>query len=585
MEVVGMNATFDIECYENYFLMVMVPESGPTLMWERFNDIVTLGSGTIPKDFSLISFNGYRYDMLLLKAFMLGCVNSQLKAISDCIIVDNMMPWDIERLFNLPYGEFYDHVDIIQVLPQTASLKIYGGRIGTAKLQDLPVDPSALINIDQIPLMRQYCGNDNNVTWELRNKVVKEIALRETMSSEYGKDLRSKSDAQIAETVIVSECEKLSGHKITKPGSSPHYTYTPPPFIKFETPELQEVLEDIKAAKFTISDKGKMIAPEALENRLVKLGDVTYKLGIGGIHSVDRPGSFYAGTNDTLMDIDVTSYYPMAMLNCGYVPGHIGPSFEKVYRGLVDRRVVAKKAGNDTDAATLKIVVNGTYGKLGSKYSKLYSPGLMVATTVTGQLSLLMLIEKFPQLVVSANTDGMTLLYEKWMDSMVRSTVSDWEEATKFNMEYTEYKSYHRRDCNNYIVVKPDNSTKVKGIFKNGDLSKNPVNMVVNNAILAHLTKGAPITDTITNCTDVRDFLSLRTVKGGAIWQEQELGKSIRWYYGKGCETEINYKTNGNKVPRSDGAIPLMDLPDSIPDDLDYQWYINEANSILEVIL
>ena len=37
-------------------------------------------------------------------------------------------------------------------------------------------------------------------------------------------------------------------------------------------------------------------------------------------------------------------------------------------------------------ANALKIVVNGSFGKFGSRYSILYSPDLMLQVTITGQL-------------------------------------------------------------------------------------------------------------------------------------------------------------------------------------------------------
>jgi len=55
----------------------------------------------------------------------------------------------------------------------------------------------------------------------------------------------------------------------------------------------------------------------------------------------------------------------------------------------------------------------------------------------------------------------------------------------------------------------------------------------------------------------------------------------VRWYYAKGEPRHIEYKLNGNKVAKTDGARPLMELPDVLPADLDYQWYIDEAQSIL----
>ena len=62
------------------------------------------------------------------------------------------------------------------------------------------------------------------------------------------------------------------------------------------------------------------------------------------------------------------------------------------------------------------------------------------------------------------------------------------------------------------------------------------------------------------------------------------MGKVVRWYYAKNEVGTINYVLSGNTVPRSEGAKPLMDLPVCLPEDLDYKWYINEANEILKEI-
>lgn len=62
------------------------------------------------------------------------------------------------------------------------------------------------------------------------------------------------------------------------------------------------------------------------------------------------------------------------------------------------------------------------------------------------------------------------------------------------------------------------------------------------------------------------------------------LGKAIRWYYAKNVVGEIVYAKSGNKVSRSDGAKPMMDLPEEFPTDVDYDWYEKEANKILAEI-
>jgi hypothetical protein len=73
-------------------------------------------------------------------------------------------------------------------------------------------------------------------------------------------------------------------------------------------------------------------------------------------------------------------------------------------------------------------------------------------------------------------------------------------------------------------------------------------------------------------------------VNGGAVKAGKVIGKAIRWYYGADELDAIFYITSGNKVPRSDGAVPLMHLPEKLPSDIDFQWYINEANDMLKQI-
>jgi hypothetical protein len=56
----------------------------------------------------------------------------------------------------------------------------------------------------------------------------------------------------------------------------------------------------------------------------------------------------------------------------------------------------------------------------------------------------------------------------------------------------------------------------------------------------------------------------------------------VRWYYGTNSTDHIEYVSNNNKVPKSDGAVPLMDLPAEFPGDVDHQRYIDEAYDMLK---
>ena len=75
----------------------------------------------------------------------------------------------------------------------------------------------------------------------------------------------------------------------------------------------------------------------------------------------------------------------------------------------------------------------------------------------------------------------------------------------------------------------------------------------------------------------------MRRVTGGAVWRDELLGKAIRYYYSNDVpeDESIRYKKNNNKVPKSDGARPLMDLPDTFPNDVNFNYYETLANKVL----
>jgi hypothetical protein len=218
-------------------------------------------------------------------------------------------------------------------------------------------------------------------------------------------------------------------------------------------------------------------------------------------------------------------------------------------------------------------------------WSVLYAPKLLIQTTVTGQLALLMLIEMLEASgtsVVSANTDGVVLKFHKSEMDAVNDVIYEWETLTQLTTEETRYRAVYSKDVNNYIAIKPDGSHKAKGIYAGTGLAKTPSTTVCMDAVLAFLKHGTPVEDTIHGCWDITRFVSVRTVRGGALDQAGNfLGKAVRWYYGIGVSGCFSYKTNGYLVPRTEGAMPCMNLPDEFPENLDLDWYITEAKSIL----
>ena len=259
---------FDIEIYRNYLLVSFLNVATGNVRHLEAHGSQTLDTATlraILRSYRLVSFNGNHFDMPLIAAALADYTVAEIKAIANKIILNNMKPWQLD--LDMPEC---DHIDLIEVAPGVASLKIYGGRLHCPKLQDLPIEPEASITPSQRPLLRQYCENDLRTTLALFRKLEPQIALRETMGAEYGIDLRSKSDAQIAEAVIRHEVEKRMGTRLQKQDpfrfAGETFQYKAPRFIEFRTAILQGVLRTVTDATFTIASNGTVQMPKAIAN-------------------------------------------------------------------------------------------------------------------------------------------------------------------------------------------------------------------------------------------------------------------------------------------------------------------------------
>ena len=586
---------FDCEVYPNYFLVCFRSVVSKQVVYFEMFDGCALD---IPKlrwvllNFCIIGFNSRAFDVPILQLALAGATCEQLKDASDSIIKDDVRAWDILKKWKIEEAN-YNHIDLIEVAPLNGSLKIYGGRLHCKRMWDLPFAPDSLLSHEQMLITRWYCLNDLDQTELLFESLSEQIELRERMGYEINKDLRSLSDAQIAETVISHELKKLGVYpKKQDVQEGTVYRYQPPDFINFATSYMQEIYSRIQTFDFVVGDDGYVKQPAELETLKIKIGGSEYQMGMGGLHSCEVKAIHKASQDVRLFDRDVASYYPRIILNCRLFPEHLGEVFLEVYGKLVQKRLQAKAAGNKIEADSLKITVNGVFGKLGSKWSFMYAPNLLFQVTLTGQLSLLMLIEQLELagiLVVSANTDGIVFKFPVELETAHQTVINWWQTTTGFETDCVEYTALYSRDVNNYIAVKKNGSTKNKGAFANPwkdynsifRLHKNPTTTVCIEAVENYLINGVPLADTIRACTDMRKFISIRHVKGGAVKDGIYLGKAIRWYYAVDAGSEIIYATTGNRVAKSEGALPIMTLPYDLPENIDYGWYERECQKIL----
>jgi len=533
-------------------------------------------------DTTFVGFNNHSFDDVIVDAFCAGRTELEIKRIADALIVRRLKPWVARRQFNLAPVPF-DSIDLIEVAPSFVGLKAYGARMHMPKLQDMPLAHDAEVNDEQKQQIDEYNWNDLDTTEELLRRLDSELLLRVDMSRRYGVDMRSKSDSQMAEAAYIATL-KLKRQDVPVPKT---IRYAPPGFLCFNNEYLRALLKRVSEHTFRMNPlSGHVILPDFLGEELVGFNGGVYQLGVGGIHSAhDRKVCHVAGEDYVICDIDAESFYPSLILLAGMYPEAVGSKFLDEYRKIYDKRIEAKRTGDKATNETLKISLNGTFGKLASKYSVLYAPEFMLAVTLTGQFTLLMLIERLEQVeavTLSANTDGIAVGYPRKIEETVKNVVKAFELHTGLRFEFTPYRALAMKDVNNYIAVKPDRSLKEKGIYAPLSLKKNATAGVCAAAVGQWLARGTAFAETIKNAPFV-DFISARNVTGGGEQMGNYLGKVVRWYQSNDPALEpIRYKTNGNKVPKSDGARACMtiDPQGEHPADLDYEWYITEAVKI-----
>lgn len=592
---------YDVESYPNYWCVSFWSDTLQRVAYfeiSEWSDCDRAKLRWILENFCVVGFNSNWYDIHQVELAAAGWDETELFEATIAIIRDGVKGGDILRAHKIKRLKV-DHIDLIEVAPLSGSLKAYGARLFAPELQDLPFPVGTWLTAEQATIVRVYNINDLKLTALVCRELIEQLKLRLTMSAEYGVDLRSKSDAQIAEAVISKEMERLTGVKPERIEVQPgmQFKFDPPAFLRYETELMNWMFNNVKNAVFEIDEFGYVVSPKLIEMQLDIAGKL-YTMGIGGLHSNEKKTAHFSNEYVTIYDRDVTSYYPQLILNSGMYPVQLGPAFLHIYKRIVDERVTAKANKNKVKADSLKITANGTFGKLGSPWSILYSPKQMIQVTLSGQLSLLMLIERFElagMSVVSANTDGIVIAVPKGREPEYLAIIAQWEQDTNLKTEESVYHLLASRDVNSYMAVtKPDKDGKVKvkgkGAYSNVWWSegmeifrfhKNPVNLVCTRAVEEYITTGRHPVDTVNACTDPVYFATVRNVKGGGVKDGHMLGKLVRWYYAQGETGDIVYASSGNTVARSTGARPMMALPATLPADLDRGWYINEALDML----
>ena len=248
--------------------------------------------------------------------------------------------------------------------------------------------------------------------------------------------------------------------------SKPRYTSAPLESIishkiKFETESLKEFLSDLKKKelKFEVKKEDSFTGLELTNEKELKqalcFGNKIYDFRVGGLHSRNKNEVYRSTESQRIVDVDVTSYYPSLMINNSYKPDFLNEKWTTIYSNLKDERIKAKRAGDKLKSDALKIVLNSIFGKYNSIYFYAHDPKTAYSITINGQLMLLKLIEMFETngiQVVSANTDGVTVLLDKSKQEIFNNIKTEWEIMFDLELEEVYYSVLCMENVNNYFA-------------------------------------------------------------------------------------------------------------------------------------
>lgn len=431
---------------------------------------------------------------------------------------DNIDAWK-----HWKYQIWFDTFDILTMLYSNklrVGLKEIQVTMQYPNVQEFVCDWTKPLPLEDFDSMIDYNINDIESTSELLNRCKKDVDLRIAIEDEYGVRVLSKDGVNIGMKILTQKYLEKTGltwwdiKDLRSPMSVIPLKDVILPFIKYDSPILQRVLEDMKNQIVSPGRKG-------YENKFV-FNNLRYSVGVGGIHSVNSPEIIIPRDDEMLIDIDVASLYPSMLIEYEFYPRHLGKEFLEVYKQIKDERIEAKHNGDKVKNETLKLALNGLSGNLQNEHNFCYSPFAVMQIRINGQLLLLMLAEKLTQIgcrIVQANTDGLFVLLKKDAYSKVNSICREWEQLTKLTLEEDRFKAMYQYAINDYFAITEDNKVKEKGMFITAvKLGKGLTPKIIPKAIISFFKDGISVEDTIKNCTDIRDFLmSEKLVNSGML--------------------------------------------------------------------
>ena len=605
--------TYDIEVFPNVFhCCCKNTETGQLYKFElseRKRDLISLVYFFMEKNVIFCGYNNkhyddviinyiiYHYGILIHKSVEQVC--ESLYNLSNAVIKATTME-EINKFKKWKYARYFYSMDLLTMQFSSklrVGLKSMQVTMHYKNVQEYDGDFGAYLPTCEIDKMIAYNINDVESTEELLNRLKKDVELRLFIQDEYGIDALSMDSVKFGETILAKKyCEAtgISMNELKEMRSPMDYIPLKDvifPFIKYKNPIFQDVLEDMKGQIVYSKER------KGYEKKFV-LSNVVYSVGVGGIHSINKPMIFRPGPDEYVGHYDVASMYPSLLIKHKLTPRHLGESFLKVYEQLYHERIEAKHSGQKLKNLALKLTLNSVTGKMQQEESWMYDPFNVFKIRINGQLILLMLVDRLLELnckIVQINTDGVMFIAKKTAKDEIQETVSEVERITQLTFESDNYEVFYQYTVNHYFGVvegygqshNPELIEK-RGMFRTEPvLGKGLAPAVIPKAVINYFLTKQPVSEFIRQQTDIHDFLmSQRTDKKFKVRHGDQFVQRINRYYAS---------TNGYSLYKVDkdgkeenmltkSGVTILNKMDDLPiteRHVNYNYYISEANKII----
>lgn len=607
---------YDVEVFPNFFsVTIKNTESGNYKQYEigeRRNDLPDIAKLFLHKGIIFCGYNVIHYDNPIISYLLLNYkklvlkpvweVTAEIKTFSDKIITsETSASWSQYKYANLFLTldlltmkwsqKLRPSLKALQVTMEYQNVEEYSGNF------EKPLPRSEIENV------LLYNKNDVDSTEELLNRSKKDIELRLAIEDEYHISALNKDGVNLGMEIIKTRYLQATNKQwfqikdLRSPCEYLCFGDIIFDYIKFKTPELQKLLEDLKQHCANPNDN-------SFERHFL-LGGVEHTFGMGGLHSVNTPERFEPDENTLLLDDDVSSLYPSIIIQNGIYPKHLGPEFVEVYKQIRDERIEAKHNGNKIKNETLKLAINGLTGNLQSEFSWVYDPEAVLRIRINGQLLLLMYAESIMLIgghIIQSNTDGLAYTINKSLLSKANEVKSWWEKLTGLELERESFERFYQYAINDYIGVKEGWSKshdpkliKTKGMFiQEAQLGKGLAPLIIPEALNKYFVEGILPEETVYGCKDIKKFCTF-----------QKVDKKFEVFYGGERTTHINryymslygkpiYKQKVDESGKPYGSqtalcasspVTIYNKFDDVPIEkrgINYNYYLSEVYKIIE---